>query len=140
MRAGFNVTPTDGSPGLAREAEKRLGRPVSILYFEDIDERDTYIGVWANACLLHVPADRLGDVLARVHAALRPGGRFYASYKMGEGGERDSLDCYYNFPSCETLTATDGQSGNWSGVAMDEGQGGLDCVRRTFLHVTAIKP
>ena len=86
IRSGFDVTPTDGSPGLAREAEKRLGRPVRILYFEDLDERAAYDGVWANACLLHVPADRLGDVLAKVHAALRRGGRFYASYKMGDGG------------------------------------------------------
>ena len=141
IRAGFDVTPTDGSPGLAREAEKRLGRPVRILYFEDLDECAAYDGVWANACLLHVPADRLGDVLAKVHAALRHGGRFYASYKMGDGGDRDSLGRYYNFPSRETLAATYDRAGDWSSVAMDEAQsGGFDGVRRPFLHVMAIKP
>lgn len=33
IAAGFDVTPTDGSPGLAREAEKRLGRPVRVMKF-----------------------------------------------------------------------------------------------------------
>src|SRR5262245_48833404 len=62
IRAGFDVTPTDGSVGLAHEAEKRLGRPVKIMRFEDLDERGTYDAVWASACLLHVPEDRLGEV------------------------------------------------------------------------------
>ncbi len=31
LARGFDVTPTDGSPELAREAEKRLGRPVRVL-------------------------------------------------------------------------------------------------------------
>ena len=96
--------------------------------------------MWANACLLHVPADRLGDVLAKIYAALRHGGRFYASYKMGDGGDRDSLGRYYNFPSREKLTATYAQAGAWASVAMEEAPGGgFDGVPRTFLHVTAVK-
>lgn len=31
LAAGFDVLPTDGSPELAREAGKRLGRPVQVL-------------------------------------------------------------------------------------------------------------
>jgi 2-polyprenyl-3-methyl-5-hydroxy-6-metoxy-1,4-benzoquinol methylase len=140
IRAGFDVTPTDGSPGLAREAEKRLGRAVTILRFEDLDAQAAYDAVWANACLLHVPEDRLGDVLARVHAALRHGGRCYASYKKGEGGGRDSFARYYNFLSREKLAATYGQAGHWSSVTMEESpSGGYDGVPRTFLHVTAVK-
>jgi SAM-dependent methyltransferase len=92
--------------GLAREAEARLRRPIKIMRFEDLDEQAMYDGVWANACLLHVPEERLGDVLAKVYTALRHGGRFYASYKMGHGGDRDGLGRYYNFPSREKLTAT----------------------------------
>jgi SAM-dependent methyltransferase len=142
IRLGFDVTPTDGSPGLAAEAEKRLGRPVKILRFADLDEQLAYDGVWASACLLHVPADRLGDVLAKIHAALRHGGRFYASYKMGEGdgGSRDNLGRYYNFPSREKLAATYQQAGTWTSVATEEAPGGgYDGVPRTFLHVMAVK-
>jgi 2-polyprenyl-3-methyl-5-hydroxy-6-metoxy-1,4-benzoquinol methylase len=140
IRAGFDVTPTDGSVGLAREAEKRLGRPVRILRFEDLDDQGVYDAVWANACLLHVPEDRLGDVLAKIHKAMRRGGRFYASFKKGDGGDRDELGRYYNFPSREKLSATYVQAGEWIGLTMEEApSGGYDAVTRTFVHVTAIR-
>jgi SAM-dependent methyltransferase len=140
LRAGFDVTPSDGSAGLAREAEKRLGRAVKILRFEELDEHAAYDGVWASACLLHVPAERLGDVLSNIHTALRSGGRFYASYKMGDGGDRDDLGRYYNFPSREKLAAIYERAGDWTSVAMEEAPGGgFDGVPRTFLHVTAVK-
>jgi SAM-dependent methyltransferase len=140
IRAGFDLTPTDGSVGLAQEAEKRLGRPVRILRFEDLDERGAYDAVWANACLLHVPDERLGDVLTKIHTALRRGGRFYASYKKGEGGDRDGLGRYYNFPSRERLTAAYSQAGEWIGLTMEEAPGGgFDGVPRVFVHVTAIR-
>jgi SAM-dependent methyltransferase len=140
IRAGFDVAPTDGSVALAQVAEARLGMPVKVMRFEDLDERATCDGVWANACLLHVPEDRLGDVLAKIHAALRHGGRFYASYKMGDGDGRDSLGRYYNYPSREKLTATYAQAGSWSGLAIEESaSGGYDGVPRTFMLVTAIK-
>jgi 2-polyprenyl-3-methyl-5-hydroxy-6-metoxy-1,4-benzoquinol methylase len=140
IRAGFDVTPTDGSVGLAREAEKRLGRPVRIMRFEDLDDQGVYDAVWANACLLHVPEDRLGDVLAKIHKAMRRGGRFYASFKKGGGGDRDELGRYYNFPSREKLSATYIQAGEWIGLTMEEApSGGYDDVTRTFVHVTAIR-
>jgi SAM-dependent methyltransferase len=140
IRAGFDVTPTDGSVGLAQEAEKRLGRPVKIMRFEDLDERGVYDAVWASASLLHVPDDRLGDVLAKIHGALRRGGRFYASYKKGKGGDRDGLGRYYNFPSRERLTAAYSQAGEWIGLTMEEAPGsGFDGVARVFVHVTAIR-
>lgn len=140
IRAGFDVTPTDGSPGLAREAEKRLGRPVRIMRFEELDEHECYDAVWANACLLHVPAEHLAATLGKIHAALRPEGRFYASYKKGDGGDRDGLGRYYNFPSREKLASTYAQAGQWSSVAMEEAPGGgFDGVPRTFMHVTAVK-
>jgi SAM-dependent methyltransferase len=140
IHAGFDVTPTDGAPGLARLAEQRLARPVQLLLFEDLDERGAYDAVWAHACLLHVPAERLRDVLAKIHTALRHGGRFYASFKKGDGGGRDGLGRYYNFPSREKLTADYENAGDWTSVTMDEAPGGgFDGVPSTFLHVTAVK-
>ena len=140
IRAGFDVTPTDGSAGLAREAERRLGRTVKLLRFEDLDERAVYDAVWAHACLLHVPEQRLGDVLARIRDALKPGGLFFASYKEGNGGERDSLGRYYNFPSREMLAASCRQAGVWADLAFDDGAGGgYDGVERNFIYVTAKK-
>ena len=67
---GFDVEPTDGSPEMAAEASGHLGRPVRTLLFHDIDKADTYDGVWANACLLHVPRPELVQVLTLIWRAL----------------------------------------------------------------------
>jgi SAM-dependent methyltransferase len=140
IKAGFDVTPSDGSVGLAREAEKRLGRPVRIMLFDELADRDAYDAVWANACLLHVPAEHLQGVLTKIHTALRNGGRFYASYKIGEGGDRDSLGRYYNFPSRETLKAAYSGAGAWTELSAEEAPGGgYDGVPRTFLHIVMAK-
>jgi cyclopropane fatty-acyl-phospholipid synthase-like methyltransferase len=140
IQAGFDVTPTDGSIGLAREAEKRLQRPVRIMRFGDLAERDAYDAIWASACLLHVPAEHLPGVLVRIHTALRSNGRFFASYKMGDGGERDSLGRYYNFPSRETLTELYKGSGLWTDIVMKEAaSGGYDGVARTSIQVTVVR-
>lgn len=138
--AGFEVTATDGSAGLAAEAEARLGRPVRVMRFEELEDVAAYDAVWANACLLHVPEDGLTDVLARIHRALKPGGRFYAGFKSGDGGDRDSLGRYYNFPSEERLRAAYAAAGAWEPLDVTTGQGGgFDGVQRTWLHVLAVK-
>lgn len=135
---GFSPVLTDGSPGLAGQAEKRLGRPVRVMLFDELDETAAYDAVWANACLLHAPEDALLGILARVHRALRPGGLFCASYKAGDGGERDTLGRYYNFPSRQRLEAAYAAAGPWSEFTIEEGSGGgYDGVERTWLFVTA---
>lgn len=47
--AGMTVTATDGSPEMAREAEKRLAVPVRVQLFEDLDDVVAFDGIWANA-------------------------------------------------------------------------------------------
>ena len=138
--AGFEVTPTDGSAGLAAEAEARLGRPVRVMRFEELDETAAYDGVWANACLLHVPEDGLADVLARIHRALKPGGRFHTGFKAGDGGGRDSLGRYYNFPDEARLRAAYGAAGDWAALTITPGKGGgFDGVMRDWLFVDAVR-
>ena len=66
LARGFNVRPTDGSPEMADVASRRLGRTVDTLLFHDLDEVEAYEGVWANACLLHVPRDELVDILRKL--------------------------------------------------------------------------
>src|SRR5437764_3167477 len=44
---GFVVRPTDGSPEMAAEASRRLGRAVETLRFDQLDEHERYDGVWA---------------------------------------------------------------------------------------------
>ena len=103
LARGFNVLPTDGSPEMAEVASRRLGRPVGTLLFHDLDAVEAYDGVWANACLLHVPRDELAPVLKRIWRALKPGSVFCASFKTGDAEGRDTLNRYYKYPSPKWL-------------------------------------
>lgn len=119
LAEGFSVRATDGSPEMAEIASQRLGHAVEAMRFDQLDAHEAYDGVWASACLLHVPRDELTGILARIHRALWPSGVFYASYKMGEGDGRDSLGRYYNYASPEWLEATYASAGPWITLSSD---------------------
>lgn len=138
LAAGFDVTPTDGSPELAREAEKRLGRPVGVLLFEDIADESAFDGVWANACLLHVSRTALPSILVKIHAALKPGGAFYASFKAGEEEGHDSLGRFYNYPDTAWLRQAFGRNWDTLDITAEVG-GGYDNLPTDWLHVVAVK-
>ncbi len=140
LAKGFEVRPTDGSPEMAGEASRRLGRPVETLLFHDLDDVEAYDGVWANACLLHVPRDELAQILALIWRALRPAGYFYASYKTGDAAGRDTLNRYYNYPSPDWLRANYANAGNWSSLSIETGEvTGFDGKRAAMLFLTARK-
>lgn len=137
LAEGFDVDPTDGSPQLAAEAERRLGRTVRVLRFVDLDAEQAYDGIWACASLLHEPAASLPAVLARIHAALRPGGVFVASFKAGSGEGRDRLGRYFNYPSPEML-AQIYEAAGWDHPLIEQQPGtGYDARPTQWLWVTA---
>jgi SAM-dependent methyltransferase len=119
LAEGFSVRATDGSPEMAEIASRRLGHPVEAMRFDELDAHDAYDGVWASACLLHVPRDELAGILGRIHRALKPSGVFYASYKMGEDDGRDSLGRYYSYVSPDWLEATYVSAGPWITLSSD---------------------
>jgi SAM-dependent methyltransferase len=140
LARGFEVRPTDGSPEMAAVASRHLGRPVETLLFHDLNEVEAYDGVWANACLLHVPRDQLAFVLSLIWRALKPGGVFYASYKEGETSGRDTLDRYYNYPSQDWLRAIYAEAGSWSSLSIERGEvRGFDDKIASMLFVVAQK-
>jgi SAM-dependent methyltransferase len=140
LARGYDVTPTDGSPEMAEVASRRLGRPVGTLLFHELDSVEAYDGIWANACLLHVPRDQLANVLALIHRALKPGGAFYASYKKGDGDGRDTLDRYYNYPTEDWLRATYAQAGAWNDLSIETGEvRGFDDAMAEMFFVLARK-
>jgi len=122
LAEGFSLRATDGSPEMAKIASQRLGHPVEAMRFDELDAQEAYDGVWASACLLHVPRDELAGILRRIHRALKPSGVFYASYKMGEGDGRDSLGRYYNYPPREWLEATYAGAGPWITLSADDSE------------------
>jgi len=140
LARGFDVSPTDGSPEMAEVASQRLGRAVATLLFHELDEVEAYDGVWANACLLHVPRADLAQVLALIRRALKPGGAFYASYKTGDAEGRDTLDRYYNYPTADWLRATYAEAGEWDELSIESGEViGFDDKMAEMLFVLARK-
>jgi len=139
LAKGFDVLPTDGSPELASEAEKRLGRPVLVLLFEDIAFDSAFEGVWANACLLHVPKNDLPALFTLIHAALRSSGVLYASFKTGADEGIDQFGRYYNYPDEAYLRAAM-KPNPWSSISIVQRAGtGYYNLPADWLHVTAIK-
>lgn len=137
LALGFDVDATDGTPELAAEAERRIGRSVRILRFDELDAIDAYDGIWACACLLHVPASALADMLGRIRRALRPGGIFTASFKAGHGEGRDAFGRYYNYPTPERLLS-DYRAAGWNDVTLASSMGtGYDTKPTRWLWVTA---
>lgn len=140
MEAGFEVTALDGSAGLAAIASRRLGKPVRVARFDEIEDVEAFDAVWAHASLLHVPRDSIVDILARVHRALKPGGRLFASFKSGGAEGRDTLDRYYNYPSRDELAAWVAASGQWSDVEIGEtGGSGYDGKPTEWLFLQALR-
>jgi SAM-dependent methyltransferase len=123
LSLGFDVDATDGTPELAAEAQRRIGHPVRILRFEQLDAIAAYDGIWACASLLHAPAADLVDILGSIRRALRPGGVFAASFKAGMGEGHDALGRYYNYPTQERLRA-DFEAAGWTDLSLQTNMGG----------------
>jgi SAM-dependent methyltransferase len=140
LSEGFAVRATDGSPEMAAIASRRLGHPVEAMRFDQLDAREAYDGVWASACLLHVPRDELESILGRIHRALKPSGVFYASFKIGESDGRDNLGRYYNYPSPEWLQTTYAAAGPWDSLSSDSSViKSFDETPANMLHLTVRK-
>ncbi|WP_027668613.1 class I SAM-dependent methyltransferase [Rhizobium leguminosarum] len=123
LSQGFDVTPTDGSTELAKQAEALIGRPVRVMLFQELDADSAFDGVWAHASLLHVPRSELPDVFARIRRALRTGGIIHATFKAGEAEGHDGFGRYYNYPSADGLLALL-TKGGWRDITIEENDGG----------------
>lgn len=140
IEAGMAVTAVDGSPEMAREAERRLAMPVRVMLFEDLDDVNAFDGIWANASLLHVPRSGLPDVLARVHRALRPNAILYASFKSGCTDGRDKLGRYYNYLNADEVSALLRAAGRWRSIDISQGRGkGYDGTETGWVQALARK-
>lgn len=137
---GFDVMATDGSPELAAEAERLLGRPVRIMLFDALDETGAHHGVYANASLLHAPRSALSGILGRIHRALRPEGLFWASFKAGDAEGHDRFGRYYNYLDENALRGHYSEAAAWKNLDIAGWDGsGYDRVPTEWLGVTARK-
>lgn len=105
---------------MASRAQELLGTPVRVMRFDELEANELYDGVWANACLLHVPRPALPQILTRIHNALKTGGLHHATYKAGDDEGRDNLGRYFNYLSPEQLAHMYGLSGGWELLSITE--------------------
>ena len=90
LEHGYQVEAIDGSEELCKIASAYTGIPVRQMYFQDLDIREQYDGIWACSSLLHLSYGELDEVLYRIEKALKPQGILYMSFKHGVfEGERN---------------------------------------------------
>lgn len=87
----------DGSAELVAQARERYGLDARVGRFEDLNAHQLYDGVWAHFSLLHAAKADMPGHLARIYAALKPGGRLYVGLKAGTGEKRDNLGRFYAY-------------------------------------------
>ena len=102
---GYDVTAIDGSEELCKKASEYTGIDVKHMYFQELQEVETYDGIWACSSILHLNRNELKDVFNRMSDALTTDGIIYTSFKYGDfEGERNgryfidfSLDTFKDF-------------------------------------------
>jgi SAM-dependent methyltransferase len=140
LNLGYDVTPTDGSPEMAQQAESRLHCKVLVLEFSEIEDEAHFDGVWAHACLLHVPIDCLNEILARIYRVLNSPGILFANFKEGEAEGRDGFGRYYNYPTFAALKDIFWQAAPWFALEIERSSGkGYDGAAVKWLNCTATK-
>jgi hypothetical protein len=84
---GYDVVAIDASTEMVRLACERVGdrAAVHLMRFQDVQWCNEIDGIWTCASLLHVPAASFGGIARRLTVALRAGGVWYISFKVGIG-------------------------------------------------------
>ena len=100
---GFDVTATDASSAMVNVARSHEGVTVVQAEFADLQDENTYDGIWANFSLLHEPRSNMPANLRRIAVALKPDGVLHIGMKSGTGEARDHLGRFYTFYTSEEL-------------------------------------
>ena len=95
--AGLSVTSWDASDAMAKLGRERFGLDTQVKEFTDLQDTETYDGIYANFSLLHAPKSEMPAHLARVSKALKPGGVLHLGLKAGDGEKRDRFGRFYAF-------------------------------------------
>lgn len=90
LERGYDVEAVDGSAELCRLASQYTGVRVKQMLFEELSAVDQYDGIWACSSILHLPIDKLHEVMQKMATALKKNGIIYTSFKYGTfAGERN---------------------------------------------------
>lgn len=90
LEQGHVVDAVDGSLELCKAASKYTGIAVKHMLFQELNEVETYDGIWACASILHVRKEELPEIIRKMSLATKADGILYLSFKYGDfEGERN---------------------------------------------------
>lgn len=90
LEQGYHVEAIDGSAELCKRASQYTGIQVKQMLFEELAAVNMYDGIWACSSILHLPIDKLANVMQKMTTALKKNGIIYTSFKYGTfSGERN---------------------------------------------------
>ena len=99
---GYKVRAIDGSKELCKLASEYIGQEVECITFQELNEEDTYDGIWACSSLLHVKREELSNIILKIVKAIKKTGIIYISMKVGD--KEEIIDGkYYNYVNKEIL-------------------------------------
>jgi len=99
----FTVTASDACPAIAELTSKFLGQKVLLQTAQEICDKEKYDAIWACASLLHIPKQEILDTSIAITSALKPGGIWYMSFKLGNGERWNADGRFFNNYTIETL-------------------------------------
>ena len=82
-KLGYDVTAIDASKSMVSHTKMYFDGDVRLMRFDQIDFHEEFDGIWACASLIHVPRAGLSKIFDLCISALKPGGKFYLSFKYG---------------------------------------------------------
>lgn len=111
---GHSAVGLDGCPQFVEMARADSGCEAWQQDFLALDlPAERFDGVFANACLFHIPSQELPRVLGQLQASLKPGGVLFSSNPRGnnqEGWNGERYGAYYDLANWRVLLVAAGFS------------------------------
>ena len=82
---GYKVKAIDGSIEMCKLASKYINQEVTCMKFDELNDINTYDGIWACSSILHIEKENLSDILIKMISSLKVNGIIYTSFKIGTG-------------------------------------------------------
>lgn len=92
LEHGCMVDAIDGSLELCKVASEYTGITVKHMLFHELNEKETYDGIWACASVLHARREELPEIIRKMSLATKVSGIIYLSFKYGDFEGREMVD------------------------------------------------
>lgn len=102
---GYRVKAIDGSIEMCKLASKYINQEVTCMKFEELNDINTYDGIWACSSILHIEKENLSNILTKMIRSLKVNGIIYTSFKIGTGYEIKEGK-YYNYLTKDEMVQT----------------------------------